>query len=68
MIDEELALEAAALLSTAAAMLIEDAHDQLVTRPVDKAGTAALGIALSRLGRDLSALAGAVHVLTGHEG
>ena len=60
MIDEDLAREAVALLGTAAAMLIEDAHDQLVTRPHDAAGAAALGVTLSRLGDDLSALAGAV--------
>lgn len=64
MIDEDLALEAVALLGTAAAMLIEDAHDRLVTRPLDASGTAALGATLSRLGDDLSALAGAARVLT----
>ncbi len=35
MIDEDLANKMVALLGTAAAMLIEDAHDQLVTRPLD---------------------------------
>ena len=64
MIDEGLAREAVALLGTAAAMLIEDAHDQLVAQPLDAAGAAALGVTLSRLGDDLSALAGAVLVLT----
>lgn len=64
MIDEDLAREAVALLGTAAAMLIEDAHDQLVTRPLDASGAAALGITLSRLGDDLSALARAAQVLT----
>ncbi len=67
MIDEELAREAAALLGTAAAILIEDAHDQLVTPPVDASGTAALGVTLSRLGEDLTALARAVQVLTRRE-
>ena len=66
MIDEDLAREAVALLGTAAAMLTEDAHDQLVTRPLDAAAAAALGATLSQLGDDLSALAGAVLVLTRH--
>ncbi len=64
MIDEDLARKTVALLGTAAAMLIEDAHDQLVTRPLDASDAAALGATLSRLGDDLSALAGAVRVLT----
>jgi|GEM_PF-6867849 len=64
MIDEDLALEAVALLGTAAAMLLEDAHDQLITRPRDASGGAALGITLGRLGDDLSALARAARVLT----
>jgi len=62
--DQNVALEAVALLGTAAAMLIEDAHDQLVTRPLDAPDAAALAATLSRLGDDLSALAGAVRVLT----
>ena len=68
MIDNDLALEAVTLLGTAAAMLIEDAHDQLVTRPLDAAGAAALGVMLSHLGDDLSALAGAARVLTRRDG
>ena len=64
MIDEDLARKAVALLGTAAAMLIEDAHDQLVTRPRDASDDAALGATLSRLGDDLSALAGAARVMT----
>ncbi|MBA3643236.1 MAG: hypothetical protein H0W59_04115 [Chloroflexia bacterium] len=64
MIDEDLARRTVALLGTAAAMLIEDAHDQLVTRPLDALEAAALGATLSRLGDDLSALASAVRVLT----
>ncbi len=67
MIDEDLAREAVTLLGTAAAMLIEDAHDQLVTRPLDASAAAALGATLNRLGDDLSALAGAVRVLTGRD-
>ena len=64
MIDEHLTLAAAALLGTTAAMLIEDAHDQLVTRPLDASDAAALGATLSQLGDDLSALADAVRELT----
>lgn len=64
MVDENLAREAIGLLSTAAAMLIEDAHDALVVRPTDAWHAAALGATLGRLGDDLSALAGAVQVLT----
>ncbi len=63
MIDEDLARETVALLGTAAAMLIEDAHDQLVTRPLDASDAAALATTLSRLGGGLSALAIAVRVL-----
>ena len=64
MIDEDLAREGVSLLGTAAAMLIEDAHDQLVTRPLNSTAAAALGATLSRLGDDLSALASAAQVLT----
>ncbi len=64
MIDEDLAGRTVALLGTAAAVLIENAHDQLVTRPLDALEAAALGATLSRLGDDLSALASAVRVLT----
>jgi len=67
MIDQNLARETIALLGTAAAMLIEDAHDQLVTRPLDASEAAALGATLTRLGDDISALAGAVRVLTGRD-
>ena len=64
MIDKDLARETVALLGTAAAMLIEDAHDQLVTPPLDASDAASLGVTLNRLGDDLSALAGAARVLT----
>lgn len=64
MIDQDLARNTVALLGTAAAMLMEDSHDQLVTRPLDASEAAALGSALTRLGNDLNALAGAVQVLT----
>ncbi len=64
MINEDLIRKVVALLGTAAAMLIEDAHDQLVTRPLNASEAAALGTTLTRLGDDLSALAGAVRVLT----
>ena len=64
MINEDLARKTVALLGTAAAMLIEDAHDLLVTRSLDASDAAALGATLSRLGEDLIALAGPVRVLT----
>ena len=63
MIDEELAREAVALLGTAAAMLVEDAHGLLVARPADAVKARALAAALERLGADLSALGGAGAVL-----
>ena len=65
MIDEELAREAIGLLGTAAAMLIEDAHLQLVTTPTDIEEAKALASVLQRLGADLTALGGAAAVMSG---
>lgn len=63
MIDENLAREAIGLLGTAAAMLIEDAHEALVMRPTDAASAATLATLLARLGADLAALGAAASVL-----
>ncbi len=63
MIDEELAREASGLLGTAAAMLIEDAHLQLVTKPSDIDAATRLASTLQRLAADLQGLAAAAAVL-----
>lgn len=63
LIDDELALEAVGMLSTAAAMLIEDAHLQLVTTPADQQQALALAGALQRLGADLTSLGASAAVL-----
>ncbi len=63
MIDEELAQEAIGLIGTAAAMLIEDAHLELVTKPEDMEAARRLASTLQRLGTDLQGLAEAAAVL-----
>ncbi len=63
MIDEDLAREAIGLLGTAAAMLVEDAHDALIVLPADTASAALLATTLERLGSDLQALGAAAAVL-----
>ncbi len=63
MVDEELAREAIGLIGTAAAMLIEDAHLQLVTTPEDMEAARCLASTLQRLGADLQGLGGAAAVL-----
>ncbi|MDP9412610.1 MAG: hypothetical protein M3Q08_00620 [Pseudomonadota bacterium] len=64
MIDEELAREAIGQLGTAAAMLIEDAHLQLVTRPADMEAAKGIASTLQRLGSDLAGLGAAALVVT----
>ena len=63
MVDENLACEAIGLLGTAAAVLIEDAHAELLARPRDAAAAAALAAVLERLGADLQALGAAATLL-----
>ncbi len=63
MVDDELARESVAMLGTAAAMLIEDAHLQLVTVPVNRQQAVALAEALQRLGAELMSLGAAAAVL-----
>lgn len=63
MIDEELARETIGLLGTAAAMLMEDAHLELVTTPANVDAAGALAATLQRLGADLNALGAAAAVL-----
>ncbi len=63
MIEEELAREAIGLLGTASAMLIEDAHLELVTAPANIDAAVALAATLQRLGADLESLGAAAAVL-----
>lgn len=63
MIDKELARETIALLGTASAMLTEDAHGQLLTKPADANQARALAATIERLGTDLIALGAAAGVL-----
>ena len=63
MIDEELAREAIGLLATATAMLLEDAHMELVTIPSDFDAARAVAATLQRLGTDVDALGAAAAVL-----
>jgi pimeloyl-ACP methyl ester carboxylesterase len=56
MIDDEVAREALALLGTAPAMLVEDAHLQLTSPPRTSGAAHALAATLHRLGGDLAAL------------
>ncbi len=63
MIDEELAREAIGLLGTAAAMLFEDAHSELVTTPADFEAARDLAVTLQRIGTDVNALGAAAVVL-----
>lgn len=59
MIDEELARSAIELLGTAAAMLMEDAHEQLATTPSDIDEARAIAATLQRIGTDVNALGAA---------
>jgi hypothetical protein len=63
MIDEELARDAIGLLGTAAAMLMEDAHLELLTTPTDIDAARVLAATLQRLGGDVDALGAAAAVL-----
>ena len=59
MIDEELAWSAIGFLSTAAAMLMEDAHLELITTPSDLDEARAIAATLQRIGTDVNALGAA---------
>jgi len=63
MIDEELARSAIGLLGTAAAMLMEDAHLELLTTPTDMDAACAIAATLQRIGTDVDALGAAAAVL-----
>jgi hypothetical protein len=63
MIDEGLAREAIASLGTAAAMLIEDVHLDLLTSPTDLDAARHVAAILQRIGTDLDALGAAAAVL-----
>ena len=63
MIDEELARSAIGQLATAAAMLLEDAHLELVTSPFDIDTARAVAATLQRVGADVDALGAAAAVL-----
>jgi hypothetical protein len=68
MIDEELARSAIGLLETAAAMLMEDAHLELLTTPADIDAACALAAALQRIGSDVNALGAAAAALAQRPG
>lgn len=63
MIDEELARSAIGLLGTAAAMLMEDAHQELVIVPTDTDAARAIAVTMQRIGTDVDALGAAAAVL-----
>lgn len=63
MMDEELVREAIGLLGAAAAILIEDAHLQLVTTFGDMEAAKGIASTLQRLGADLEELGAAAAVL-----
>ena len=63
MIDEELAREAIGLLGTAAAMLIEDGHLELLTTPTDIDAARDIAATLQRIGADVNALGAAAAVV-----
>jgi len=63
MIDEELVREAIGLLGTAAAILIEDAHLELLTTPTDIDAARAIAATLQRIGTDVDALGAAAAIL-----
>ena len=63
MIDEELAREAIGLLGAAAAMLIEDAHLELLTTPTDIDAARDIAATLQGIGTDVDALGAAAAVL-----
>lgn len=63
MIDEGLAREAIGHLGTVAAMLIEDVHPDLLTRPTDLDAARNVATILQRIGSDLDALGAAAAVL-----
>ncbi len=63
MIDEELAREGIGLLGAAAAMLIEDAHLELLTTLTDMGEACAIAATLQRIGGDVDALGAAAAVL-----
>ncbi len=66
MIDEELARVAIGLLGSTAAMLIEDAHLELLTTPTDMDAACVLAATLQRIGTDVDALGAAAAVLAQH--
>ena len=63
MIEEELAREAIGLLGTAAAMLIEDVHLELLSTPTDIDAARAMAATWQRIGTDVDALGAAAAVL-----
>jgi hypothetical protein len=63
MIDEGLARETIEGLGTAAAMLIEDVHFDLLTRPIDVDAARKIAVILEEIGNDLVALGAAAAVL-----
>jgi Na+/H+ antiporter NhaD/arsenite permease-like protein len=63
MLDEKHICDLVGQLGTAAAMLLEDRHLELVTSPRDLAAAAAIAATLATLGAELTALGAAAGVL-----
>lgn len=63
MLEEKHVCHLVGQLGTVAAMMLEDAHLELVTRPGDLAAAAGVATALETLGADLRALGAAAVVL-----
>lgn len=63
MLEEKHVCQVVGRLGTAAAMLLEDRHLELVTRPRDLSAAAGVAAALEALGADLRALGAAAAVL-----
>jgi FPC/CPF motif-containing protein YcgG len=63
MVDEGLAREIIGCLGTAAAVLIEDVHLDLLTSPTDIDAARNIAAILQRIGTDLDALGAAAAVL-----
>lgn len=63
MLEKKHVCDLVGMLGTAAAMLLEDRHLQLVTRPRDQPAAAGVAAALVTLSGDLAALGAAAAVL-----
>jgi hypothetical protein len=66
MLDEKHVCDLVAQLGTAAAMLLEDRHPDLVTPPRDLSAAAGIAAMLEALGTEVTALGAAAAVLVGN--